>query len=68
MTVKTTSEVAAELRLSERKITDLAAKHGIGANAGGRAGYRFSEADVLALWAAMRPKVEVAPRRRRRAP
>lgn len=68
MTVKTTAEVAAELRLSERKITDLAAKHGIGANAGGRAGFRFTDADVLALWEAMRPKTEATPRRRRRTP
>lgn len=67
MTVKTTAEVAAELRLSERKVTDLATRHGIGANAGGRAGFRFNEADVLALWEAMRPKVEAAARRRRRS-
>lgn len=64
---KTTAEVADRLRISKRKVTDLATKHSIGANVGGSAGFRFREADVEALWEAMRPAVEVAPRRRRRA-
>jgi hypothetical protein len=67
MSTKTTAEVAAELRISDRKVTDLATKYGIGANVGGRAGFRFRESDIEALWEAMRPQVEVTPRRRRRA-
>lgn len=67
MSTKTAAEVADELRISKRKVTDLATSLGIGANVGGRAGYRFTEYDVLALWEAMRPKVAETPRRRRRA-
>lgn len=67
MTAQTAAEVAEEFRCSKRKVTDLASQHGIGANVGGSAGFRFTEADKLALWEAMRPKVEVAVRRRRRA-
>ena len=67
MSVFTASEVAAELRCSTRKVTETASAHGIGANLGGRAGYRFTEADKLALWEAMRPKVAAVVRRRRRA-
>lgn len=67
MSTKTAPEVAEELRISTRKVTDLATELGIGANVGGSAGFRFRESDVLALWDAMRPKVEVAPRRRRRS-
>ena len=67
MTTKTAAEVADELRISRRKVTDLASSLGIGANVGGRAGYRFQPSDVEALWEAMRPKVETTPRRRRRA-
>jgi hypothetical protein len=67
MSVFTASEVAAELRCSTRKVTDVATANGIGANLGGRAGYRFTEADKLALWEAMRPKVVTQVRRRRRA-
>lgn len=64
---KTTAEVADRLRISKRKVTDLATRHGIGANVGGSAGFRFREVDIDALWDAMRPQVEVAPRRRRRS-
>jgi len=67
MSTRTTAEVAAELRISERKVTDLAARYGIGANIGGSAGFRFRDSDVDAIWEALRPKTETTPRRRRRA-
>ena len=67
MSTKTAEEVAAELRCSTRKVTDVATQHGIGANLGGRAGYRFRDSDVEQLWEVLRPKVETAPRRRRRS-
>lgn len=66
MTVKTAAEVAEEFRCSRRKITDAASKFGIGADLGGRAGFRFTEAETLALWEAMRVKSDVPVRRRRR--
>lgn len=65
MSTKTTAEVAAEFRCSERKITETATRHGIGANLGGTAGFRFRDADVEKLWDALKPEV-VAPVRRRR--
>lgn len=64
---KTTAEVAEVFRCSRRKITDTAARHGIGMDLGGRAGYRFTDADVNALREALRPAAVVVPRRRRRA-
>lgn len=66
-TVQTVREVAEEFRCSTRKVSDLARANQIGANLGGRAGWRFTEADKLALWEAMRPAKTVTPRRRRRA-
>jgi excisionase family DNA binding protein len=66
VTVYTTAELAAEMRVSKRKVTELATTHGIGANVGGSAGYRFREADVEALWEALRPVVAPPVRRRRR--
>ncbi len=63
----TAHEVAEEFRCSARKVTAVATANGIGANLGGRAGYRFTEADKLALWEAMRPAPYVAARRRRRS-
>lgn len=65
MSVMTTAEVAAELRCSPRKVTETASRHSIGANLGGKAGYRFTEADVRALWDALRPVAVVAKRKRR---
>ncbi len=67
MTVKTAAEVAEEFRCSRRKVTDLASRHGIGADLGGRAGFRFTEAERDALWEVMRVKSEAPVRRRRRA-
>ena len=66
MTVKTTTEVAEMLRCSPRKVTETAVRHGIGMDLGGRAGFRFTEADVLALQDALRLKVLPTPRRRTR--
>lgn len=66
MTTFTAAEVAEEFRCSKKKITDLATSARIGANLDGRAGFRFTEADKLALWEAMRPEAPVAQRRRTR--
>lgn len=63
----TTAEVAAQMRLTKRAVTDLATRLGLGANFGGSVGFRFREADIDALWEANRPKAETQPRRRRRA-
>lgn len=66
-TTRTAAEVADKFRCSTRKVTDTASKYGIGANLGGRAGYRFTEADELALWEAMKPsRPEPSMRRRRK--
>lgn len=67
MQTQTVYEVADEFRCSPRKIAAVAREHGLGANLGGRAGWRFTQADKLAIWDAMRPKKAVAVRRRRRA-
>lgn len=63
--LQTTAEVAAEFRCSNKKVSELARSLGIGSNFGGRAGYRFSEADKAALLEALRPAAPVARRRRR---
>lgn len=67
MITYTAAEVADELRISPRKVREVAKEIGVGANVGGTAGYRYSEADKLAIWESMRPVQEVAPRRRRRS-
>lgn len=64
---ETITEVAHAFRCGERKIAKVATEHGIGINLHGRAGWRFSPADRLALQEAMRPVKKVAPRRRRRS-
>lgn len=66
MLTQTVYEVADEFRCSPRKVSDVARANQIGANLGGRAGWRFTETDKLALWEAMRPAKKVTPRRRRR--
>lgn len=58
-----TSEVADILGCSERKVWSEAAKHGVGYNLRGRAGWRFTEADVDKLRAAMAPPKPVKRRR-----
>lgn len=67
METQTVYEVAGEFRCSPRKVSDVARANSIGANLEGRAGWRFTEADKLALWEAMRPKQVATPRRRRRS-
>lgn len=64
---QTAREVAEEFRCSARKVTKVATANRIGADLGGRAGFRFTEADKLALWEAMRPAKPTEVRRRRRA-
>lgn len=61
------AEVADEFRCSVRKVTDVARANNIGMNLLGSAGWRFTEADKLALREAMRPKAVTPIRRRRRA-
>lgn len=63
----TAAEVAEQMRVSKRTVTELATKLGLGANFGGSSGYRFREADIDALWESLRPKAEEPVRRRRRA-
>ena len=65
--VFTIHEVAEEFRCSPRKLSDVARANEIGAQLSGRAGWRFTEADKLALWEAMRPAKQAIVRRRRRA-
>lgn len=63
----TTAEVADELRISTRKVREIGNSIGVGARVGGTAGYRYSEADKLAIWESMRPVQPTPARRRRRA-
>lgn len=67
MHTQTVYEVADEFRCSPRKVSDVARANGIGANLGGRAGWRFTESDKLALWDAMRPTPVRVVRKRRRS-
>lgn len=63
----TTADLAERLRCSERKVRKSAVKLGIGIDLGGRAGYRYTEAEADALWESLRPAKPVERRRRRRA-
>ena len=63
----TTAEVAEELRCSGEHVRVLAKRLGVGYHLGGRAGWRFTEADVTAMKEALRPVKPVNVRRRRRA-
>lgn len=67
MKTYTAGEVGKDFRCSSRKVRTAAALYGIGANLGGRAGWRFTEADKDALLKAMTPAKAVVVRRRRRA-
>jgi transposase-like protein len=58
---QTRAEVAAEFRCSPRKVSEVARKHGIGADLGGRAGWRFTAADKSRLLAAMKPAKSKPP-------
>lgn len=51
----TAREVAALFRCERQKIIDEARRSGIGYNLKGRAGWRFTAADIEALRKAMRP-------------
>lgn len=62
----TLPEVAEVFRCSGRKIATVAKNNGIGMQLAGRAGWRFTDADVAALREAMRPAAPVAVRRRRK--
>jgi len=59
----TAAEVAARFGCSARKIKQEAARFGIGMNLRGRAGWRFSEADVEKLRRALTPPPAVEGRR-----
>lgn len=52
----TTREVAERLRCTPRKVTKMATGLRIGANLGGSAGFRFTEAEVETLRESMRPE------------
>ena len=68
LTTFTAAEVAGQLRCSTHLIRSLARRHGVGIKLGGRAGWRFTTADIDALVATLAPPkpVEVPRRRRRR--
>lgn len=59
----TADEVAALFQCTRRKVTDEATRLGIGYNLGGRAGYRFTAADVDALRRALTPAPKLEGRR-----
>lgn len=63
MSDKTAAEVAAIFRCSPRKVWSVARAKGIGFNLGGRAGWRFTDADIDKLRAAMAPPAPVQRRR-----
>ena len=62
----TTADVADRLRCSPKTVWRLANRHGIGMRLGGRAGWRFSEADYDRLVQAITPQPVPAVRRRRK--
>lgn len=63
MSDKTAPEVAALFGCSPRKVWTEARRHAIGYQLGGRAGWRFTDADVEKLRKAMAPAVVPARRR-----
>lgn len=66
--MKTSKQLAAEWGCSRAYVASLAHRMGIGANLGGRSGYRFTQEDEAAMLAALRPvPVEKKRRPRRRA-
>jgi hypothetical protein len=66
--VRTAREVAQTFRCSTRQVTDTAASYGIVASSGSPTGLGFNEADVEALWKAMRPRTAVSSQKRGRRP
>jgi hypothetical protein len=67
MTYRNAKQLAAIFGCSPRKIRETATALGIGLALGGRAGYRYSEADLEAIKAALTPAPPVERRRRRSA-
>lgn len=62
----TAAQVAKQYHCSPRKIRETAQRIGVGIDLGGRAGYRYTAADVAAIHQALKPAPTPAPRRRRR--
>ena len=66
--VHTLVEIATSFRCGREKVAKTARENGIGAQLGGRAGWRVTDADKQALWNAMKPAPpQPTIRRRRRA-
>lgn len=63
----TSADLARMFVCDKRTIREKAKALGLGMALGGRAGYRYTEADVEALQAALRPAQPVDQRRRRRS-
>lgn len=63
----TTSDLAAEFGISAKTVRKKSAKLHLGIDLEGRAGFRYSEADRVALIESMRPKAPTTTRRKRRA-
>lgn len=61
-----TADVAARLRCHSRTVLRRARAIGVGIDLEGRAGMRFSEADIAKLVNSLRPAAPTAPRRKRR--
>lgn len=65
--VYTTAEVAAQLRMSPKKVREVGRAAGVGFKVGGKSGWRYEPADIEAIKAHMRPTAPVQKRRRRRS-
>lgn len=63
MSDKTAAQVAAVFGCNRRKVWDVARAKGIGYNLGGRAGWRFTDADIDKLRRAMTPPAAPVDRR-----
>lgn len=64
--LKTSADLAALFGCDKRTIREKAKALGLGVALGGRAGYRYSEADVAVLMDKLRPAVEEKKKRPRR--
>lgn len=62
----TAADVAEKFRCSPRKVRDEAKRIGAGINLGGRAGFRFTEDDVVRIKAALGIQAAAPVERRRR--
>lgn len=62
-----TADLAAKVGLGRKATRARARALGLGINREGRAGFAYSEADVAKLIESMRPVVEPAPRKKKRA-